>query len=170
MNTERSQRKATAFINSGNNLKRKTQEYEKTFAFPPEKVFSQLCPTRELDWIEGWDCDLVYTATGYVEDDCIFTTPETNALGPGLWIFTRYEPNRKLELVRIIDDAIVIHFRVNLINNDDGTSTGVWKLTFTALNESGNVMVDSIPDNSPELERAIDGLAYFLEEGEMMTG
>ena len=169
MNTEKSKRKATEFLEKGTRLKRKTQEYEKTFPFPPEKVFHQFCPSRELDWIEGWDCDLVYTSTGYVEDDCIFTTPDTNSLGPGLWIFTRYEPNRKLELVRIINESVVIHFRIKLIDNNDGTSTGVWNLTFTALNESGNAMVESIPDNSPELQRAIDGLEYFLETGEMMT-
>lgn len=169
MNTERSKRKATEFLKSAKNLKRKTQEYEKTFTFPPEKVFFQFCPTRELDWIEGWDCDLIYTSTGYVEEDCIFTTPETNSLGPGLWIFTRYEPSRKLELVRIIEESVVIHFRINLIDNNDGTSTGLWKLTFTALNELGNGFVDSIPDNSPELERAIDGLEFFLKQGEMMT-
>jgi hypothetical protein len=108
--------------------------------------------------------------SGYVEDDCIFTTPVTNSLGPGLWIFTRYEPNQKLELVRIIEGSIVIHFRINLIDNNDSTSTGIWNLTFTALNELGNVMVESIPDKSTELERAIDGLEYFLATGEMMTG
>lgn len=64
---------------------------------------------------------------------------------------------------------MVIHFRINLIDNNDGTSTGLWKLTFTALNESGNVIVDSIPDSNPELERAIGGLENFLKEGEMMT-
>ena len=169
MNTERSKKKATEFLKSGKNLIRKTQNYEKTFTFPPEKVFLRFCPTRELDWIDGWDCDLVYTSTGYVEDDCIFTTPETNSLGPGLWIVTRYDPNRKLELVRIIGESVVLHFRINLINNNDGTSTGVWNLTFTALNESGNAIVESIPDNNPELERAIDGLEYYLKTGEMMT-
>ena len=169
MNTEKSKRKATEYLKNTENLKRKTQKYEKTFSFPPEKVFFQFCPSRELDWIEGWDCDLVYTSTGYVEDDCIFTTPETNSLGPGLWIFTRYEPNKKLELVRIIEESVVIHFRINLIDNNDGTSTGHWDLTFTALNEPGNAIVESIPEKNPELERGIDGLEYFLEEGEMMT-
>ena len=169
MNTDKSNRKVTEFLKGMKPLKRKTQEYKRTFSFPPEKVFPQFCPSRELDWIEGWDCDLVYTSTGYVEDDCIFTTPETNALGPGLWIFTRYEPDQRLELVRIIGSSVVIHFRINLVDNNDGTSTGLWHLTFTALNESGNEIVASIPDKSPELERAIDGLAYFLETGEMMT-
>jgi len=168
MNTKRSERKATAFLKSGKPLKRKIQTYEKTFPFSPEDVFYQFCPSRELDWIEGWDCDLVYTSTGYVEDDCVFTTPETNALGPGLWIFTRYEPNQRLELVRIIGESMVVHFRINLIGNGDGISTWAWNLTFTALNESGNAMVESMPDKSPAFQRAIEGLEYFLETGEMM--
>jgi hypothetical protein len=169
MNTERSEKKAMEFLKFGTNLKRKQQEYEKTFPFPPAKVFFQFCPSRELDWIEGWDSDLVYTSSGYVEPDCIFTTTETNVLGPGLWIFTRYEPNEKLDLVRIIGDLVVIHFRINLKDNKNGTCTGIWNLTFTALNESGNEIVESIPDKSPEFEWAIEGLEHFLETGEMMT-
>lgn len=168
MNTERSKQKSEDFLKNGKKLKRKKQEYTKRFSFPPEEVFPQFCPSRELDWIEGWDCDLVYTSTGYVEADCIFTTPNTNALGPGLWIFTRYEPNRKLELVRILGDAVVIHFRINLIDNNDGTSTAVWNLTFTALNEQGNAIIESMPDSSTELAHAIDGLEHFLKTGEMM--
>ena len=168
MNTERSEKKAIQFMKHPGKLKRKTQEYTKRFTSPPETVFYQFCPTRELDWIDGWDCDLVYTTTGYVEKDCIFTTPETNYLGPGLWIFTRYEPNQSLELVRIIEDAMVIHFRINLADNKDGSSTGTWNLTYTALNETGNSMVDSIPDQNTELMTAIDGLEYFLNTGEMM--
>jgi len=169
MNTGRSEQKAREYLKRGNNLQRKTQRYEKTFNATPEDVFFQFCPTRELDWIEGWDSDLVYTSTGYVEEDCIFTTPESNPLGPGLWIFTRYEPNRNLELVRIIGDSVVLHFRIRLINNENNTTTGIWNLTFTALNELGNAIVESIPDKSPELECAIEGLEYFLGTGEMMT-
>ena len=169
MNTERSKTKATEFLKQGKKLKRKTQTYEKTFVFPPEKVFLQFCPSREIDWIPGWDCDLVYTSTGYMENDCIFTTPATNPLGPGLWIVSRYEPNRKLALVRIIGESVVLHFRISLKDNHDGTSTGVWTLTFTALNESGNDIVESIPDHYPEFERVIDGLEHFLQTGEMMT-
>jgi hypothetical protein len=169
MNTERSKTKATEFLKRGKKLKRKTQKYKKTFSFASEKVFLQLCPSRELDWIPGWECDLVYTSSGYMEDDCIFTTPETNLLGFGLWIVSRYVPNRKLELVRIIGESVVLHFRINLKDNHDGTSTAVWNLTFTALNESGNKIVESIPDNNPAFERVIDGLEHFLQTGEMMT-
>ncbi len=168
MNTVRSEEKAASFLKNGLKLKRKHQTYEKTFSHGPDVVFYQFCPSRECDWIDGWDCDLIYTSSGYVEKDCIFSTPETNVLGPGLWIFTRYEPNKHLELVRIIGDSLAIHFRIHLEDNHDGTSTGVWSLTFTALNEEGNAMVDGMPDENPELAKAVDGLEYFLNTGEML--
>ncbi len=168
MNTERSEKLADAFVQKGNIRKRKIQTTEKTFSFPAKEVFFQFCPSRELDWIEGWDCDLVFSSTGYMETDCIFTTPESNILGPGLWITTRYEPSRILELVRIIGQSVVLHFRIDLRDNNDGTSTGVWTLTFTALDKTGDDMVASLPDENHELERAVVGLEYFLETGQMM--
>ena len=168
LNTERSAAKAAHFQQAGPKLKRKVQTYERRFSHAPEEVFFQFCPSRELDWIEGWDCDLLYTSSGYVEKDCIFATAASNPIGPGLWIFSRYEPNEKLELVRIIGQEMVIHFRISLSDNKDGTSTGVWNLAFTALNETGNAMVDALPERSRELERAIEGLEYFLTNGKMM--
>lgn len=167
-NTERSKDKAERFNRDGRILKRKIQTYTRRFSHSPEEVFPQFCPSRELDWIEGWDCKLLYTSTGYVEKDCIFATDETNIIGPGLWVFTSYEPNEKLELIRIIGDTLVIHFRITQLDNGDGTSTGVWNITYTALNQAGNAMVEALPDSSPEMEGAIDGLEYFLAHGELM--
>ena len=167
LNTERSAAKVAEFAHRGITLRRKVQTYEKRFSFPPEEVFPQLCPARELDWIDGWDCDLLYTSTGYVEPDCIFSTSESSPFGPGLWIFARHEPNRKLELVRTIGDAVVIHFRIDLQDNKDGTSTGRWHLTFTAVTETGNAIVDSLPTQDPAILGAIEGLEHFLRTGSM---
>lgn len=169
MNTKKSKMKAERFIENALPRKRKVLHLEKRFNFPPDKVFFQFCPSRELDWIKGWECDLVFTATGYAEPDCIFTTPETSLLGPGLWIFTRYEPSQRLELVRLIDDAVVIHFRIHLEDHNDGTCTGTWHLTFTGLNKEGDAMVEALPDEIPELKQAVNGLEYFLKTGEMMV-
>lgn len=168
MNTERSENKAEDYLANGRKLSRKTMEIVKDFPFPPSEVFYQFCPTRELDWIDGWDCDLLYTTTGYVEKDCIFTTPDTNPIGPGLWIFTNYEPNEKVEIVRIVEQSVVIHFRIDLTDNCNGTCRGVWNLTFTALNETGNAIVENISEKDRELKHAIDSLEYFLRTGEMM--
>lgn len=167
MNTERSERKTNSFLKYGKKRKRKIQVCKKRFSATAEKVFFQLCPSREYDWIEGWECELVYTSTGYAEAGCIFTTPRSNDLGQGIWLFTQYIPHERVELA-IVNDAIVEQVRIDVIDNGDGTSTGIWKMTFTALNETGDDIVASMPDTNAELERAVEGLEYFLTTGELL--
>ena len=169
MNTSRSDKMAREFLAQGHPYKRKTQIVEGLFHAPPDVVFQQFCPTREADWIDGWTADLIYTTSGYVEPDCIFTTPPTNSVGPGLWIFTRLEPNEVLELVRVFDDSVVEHLRIDLKDNGDGTCTGTWTMKFTALNDRGNSMVEALPDEDPRFEKlVIQGLDHFVTTGELL--
>ena len=44
-----------------------------TLSGSPEQVFPLLCPTREYDWIETWQCELIYSDSGFAEPGCIFT-------------------------------------------------------------------------------------------------
>ena len=169
MNTQRSEEKAAEHLRAGNKLKRKIQVCAQKFKVPREKVFHQLCPTRELDWINGWECDLVYTTTGYVEPDCIFRTSQDNALGEGLWLFTEYLPNEKVGIVRILGDYLAMHIRISLTDDGDGASTGTWHITYTALNNEGNQIIEAMPDESAEIQKAIQGLDFFLNTGELMT-
>ena len=37
------------------------------FDAPPDRVFPLLCPVREYDWIDGWECRMVYAETGVAE-------------------------------------------------------------------------------------------------------
>jgi len=168
MDTSRSETMAKEFLAKGRPFKRKTQITEHVFEASPAEVYKQLCPTREKDWIDGWIADLVYSDTGYVEPDCIFTTPAHNIIGPGLWIFTRIEPNELLELVRIIDSNVVVHLRIKLKDNGNGSCTGSWTRTLTALSEQGNAMVEAIPDDDPHLAKIISGLGHFLKTGQLM--
>ena len=156
-----SRRKAETFLKNGPKYKRKVQTCKKAFSAAPTAVFEQLCPTREYDWIDGWECDLVYTSTGYAEPGCIFTTPDTSAFGKGLWLFTQYDPPKTIGLA-IISDDIAEQTMIEVVDNHDGTSTGRWTMTFTALNQEGNEVIDSMPDHDAGLEKALDGLEQLL--------
>ncbi|THB77412.1 MAG: hypothetical protein D3926_15535 [Desulfobacteraceae bacterium] len=168
MNTQRSEKKAAEYLKTGNRMKRKIQVCTQKFNSPREKVFHQLCPTRELDWINGWECDLVYTTTGYVEPDCIFRTSPENSVGEGLWIFTNYVLNEKVEIVRIIGNCLVMHMRITLADDGDGTSTGTWHMTLTALNEEGNAIIEAMPEENAEIQKVIQGLEHFLNTGDLV--
>jgi hypothetical protein len=167
MNTTKSDKLVKRFLDKGQPFKRTIQEYSVNFNSPAKDVFPQLCPSREADWIHGWTSDLIYTTTGYAEKDCIFMTGAENKIGPGLWIFTGYELNKKVELVRIIEHSLVMHMRIHLDDHGDGTSTGKWNLTITALDDQGNEIIDNMPDDLKEISDALNGLDQFLNTGEM---
>ncbi|NIA71465.1 hypothetical protein HBA54_23000 [Pelagibius litoralis] len=166
MNISRSTKMAQEFLAKRQPFQRKVQTYRKQFSAVPETIFPQLCPTREVDWIDGWVAELIYTTNGYAEPDCIFTTPESNVLGSGLWVFTRFEPNRIVELVVIHANNIVEHVRIELIDNGDGTCEGIWTLKFTAIGEDGNAVIEAMPDKDPDFDIVLDGLEHFLKTGE----
>ena len=87
---------------------------------------------------------------------------------PGLWVFTRFEPNERLELVRIIEGDLVEQMRIHLVDNEDGSCTGTWTMTFTALNERGDAAVDALPDSDPVFQDVvIDGLEHYVTTGEL---
>ncbi len=169
VDTTRSSRMAQGFLAKGRPFARRVQTYRRPFSAGPEAVFPQLCPTREADWIEGWVADLIYTDTGYAEPDCILTTPDSNVLGPGLWIITRREPNKRHEFLVIRDDGVVGHFRIELADNGDGTCDSIWTLIFTATNEQGNRVIEAMPHKDPAFEAVVlDALEHFLKTGERM--
>lgn len=166
MDTSRSLQKVEEFkINK--KKRRKTIVYTKEFSFSAKKVFEQLCPLKEYDWIDGWECEIISSNNGYAQKDCVFTTLGGANLGTGVWTFTKYEPNKVIELL-IINEIVIEQTLIELKENVDGMTTGTWSMKYTALNEKGNSFIDSMPDNSKELEVALEGLEYFLKHGRLL--
>lgn len=73
-----------------------------------------------------------------------------------------------LELVRIIDNNLVVHVRIELKDNGNGTCAGIWTLTFTAMNEQVNTILEAMPDKDPILDKVVSGLGHFLKTGHLM--
>jgi hypothetical protein len=141
--TTKSDRIVRRFRQRAFKAKRNVQTFSGTFETTVEDLFPLLCPAREADWIPGWDCELVYTDSGHAEENCIFETEESNTVGDGLWMFTRFETNRYVEFVRVQKD-LVTHACITLIDNNDGTVTATWKIISTGLTEKGNKQVDEM--------------------------
>jgi hypothetical protein len=135
-----------------------------TFPARAEEVFIQLCPSREADWIPGWDCELVFTESGYAEEDCIFRTDETSVSGPGVWVISHHEPPRLLEIVRFVP-SMVIKLRAVLSETPDRTTEGLWTIVLTGLDQEGNALIEQIPKDA--YDGLLPMLARYLETGEM---
>ena len=104
----------------------------------PDEVFPLLCPVREHDWIQGWNGQLIYSESGYVEDNCIFES-DMPGRGREVWSVSRYEPDRYiLEFVRMNLDMAVTKLNIALRETEAGETELDWTEVITALNpESG---------------------------------
>jgi hypothetical protein len=72
---------------------RVVKEYVHEVHARPEKVFPLLCPVREYEWIEGWNCDMLYSESGVAEDNCVFRTHLPDR-GEATWVVSKYDRAR----------------------------------------------------------------------------
>lgn len=131
--------------------------------FPPEAVFPLLCPVREYDWLEGWQCEMIYSKSGVAEDNCIF---RTSHLGHTMtWSVSRYEPPRHIEFVAVVSDGFVMRLNIVLEPVADGTNLR-WTRIFTGLSEAGNQwLAERKPELDADLTRKIE---HYLKTGTML--
>ncbi len=109
----------------------------------PETVFPLLCPVREYDWIEQWQCTMVYTRSGYAEPGCVFQTAFKNDAGgdeiTDTWVVCRHEPDREVAFVRNNGHRTIL-YTITLEPDIRGTRM-TWKQQLTGLTPEGNDMV-----------------------------
>jgi hypothetical protein len=119
--------------------KRSISSFTRAIAAPPETVFPLLCPTREYEWIEPWQCDLVYSDSGVAETDCVFITGPFQELGPETWTCSRFEPPARIDYVRMSAHTVI---RLELKLERQGTGSRITAtFVMTALDDIGDAFV-----------------------------
>jgi len=135
----------------------------------PEQVFPLLCPVREYDWIENWQCELIYSESGKAEADCVFQTRFTQDGPEDTWVVSHYEPPRAIEFIRS-NTLRVIRYSITLDRAEAGLSTWIWSQTLTGLNDPGDALIASgTPASFAEKITGIERrLNHFLCTGQML--
>ncbi len=166
MNTDKSDKLVKKWKNSTNPLNRICITAKRKFNSSVEKVFPLLCPTTEYDWLPGWNGQLLHSRSGYAEYNCIF---KSNYFGPEeIFVCTRFERNKAVDYSRTSEN-LCAKLDISLIDNCDGTLTGLWVVTASALNESGNKLIQHPQEAQAHLNAAIDALEYYVNTGEMVS-
>jgi len=151
------------------NSERTVKQYTQKLNAPPDKVFPLLCPTMEYKWIQPWKCQMIYSQSGYAEENCVFKTDFPQDIEPETWIVSQYELNKTIQFIRF-NSAVVIRHNIFLIDNGNGTTDAIFEQTVTGLSEKGNKYVDDYTDEayfeeSSMLEKMLN---YYLETGTML--
>jgi hypothetical protein len=81
---------------------------------PVNRVFPLACPYEEYKWIDGWDCDIIYSDSGKIEDGCIFTEERSVPLlhdsddGATTWYAVLHDPQDfRLHFVLVTPISII---------------------------------------------------------------
>ena len=136
--TTRSDKIVNRFLSRTQKLEQIRMSFSGTCETDIDTFFALLCPAREADWIPGWNAEVLHSDNGgKIANDCIFRTDKSNVFGEGIWIITAVVKNEYVDLVRVHEN-LVMHLKVNVKANDDGTVTGTWNIVASALNQKGN--------------------------------
>ena len=136
---------------------------------PPEEVFPLLCPVREYEWIDVWQCEMIHSASGVAEAGAVFRTAFPQDGPPDIWVISRYEPPRVIEFVRV-NALRTIHYAIHLESEAAGHSRWRWTQTLTGLNAEGNALIAAVDaaDFAQKIDAIASRLAHFLATGTML--
>ena len=103
-----------------------------------EEVFPLLCPKREEEWIPGWECETIWSKSGYNEEGAIFRT--VKPYGTELyWTTLQYDmKNRIVDFLITAPRLYMFRFKIELRPNSDGLLAITFTQVFTSISEEGS--------------------------------
>jgi hypothetical protein len=107
-----------------------------------EDVFPLLCPKREEEWIPGWECETIWSHSGYNEEGAIFRT--TKPYGTELyWNTLQYDIlSKAVDFLITAPHRYMFRFRIEVSINNNGLLTLSFSQTFTSVSEEGNELLN----------------------------
>jgi hypothetical protein len=150
--------------------RRLTRSYTQTNVAPPERVFPLLCPVRERDWLDGWDCEVLYSESGFAEPNCIFRTSRPGEQDT-VWTVTRHEPAAgRIEFFTVTPGSRVSHIRIRLRRAADDTTHTEISYTFTTTSDHGREFLAAMTQEYFDTEMAWweKSINHYLQTGELL--
>ncbi len=128
--------------------RRQTYRYRQINLAPPEKVFALLCPVREADWLDGWQYRMLYSASGAIEEGCIFSTSQDGEEDT-TWVVTRYDRRaHEITFARFTPASRVCILEIAVDSAGAGRSNVHIGYTYTALAPEGNDFIEAFTEEA----------------------
>ena len=137
-----------------------------------EEVFPLLCPKMEEKWIPGWECETIWSESGYNEEGAIFKTvkPYDTEL---YWATVRHDiKNKIIAFLITAPELYIFDFKLELEIKDGGVIEIAFIQTFTSVSEDGDVFLHryELDDFKGKLKKLEEFLNDYLAAGRNKTG
>ena len=123
------------------------QGIQRTFNFTQtnyghiDQVFPLLCPVREKDWLDGWEYQMIYSKSGFIEKDCVFSTPNPGQMD-SIWQVTQYRPAAyTIEFLKFTPNESVLRINIALKRYSSHETKVQIAYQYTALSDSQNLFI-----------------------------
>jgi len=112
-----------------------------------KEVFPLLCPKREEEWIPGWECQTLWSKSGYNEDGAIFKT--TKPYGTELyWTTLRYDiDNRIVDFLVTAPHLFMMRYIITLDIVEANRLTITFSQTFTSISDGGDAFLEQYQED-----------------------
>lgn len=148
----------------------KTFRYTQTNKGSLDNVFRLLCPVRERDWIDGWDCEMINSLSGFIENDCVFTTKNGDLMDT-IWYVTQHDVTKKvIEFVKITPGKVIVRINIRLEPIDSCRTRSHISYQYTGLSSEQNELINSEMESSfmASMYNWEDSINYYLETGKKL--
>jgi hypothetical protein len=146
------------------------RSYAQTINADPSKVFDLICPVKEADWLDGWDCTLLYSKSGFAEAGCVFLSRQEGEKDT-IWMITKRDvENKVVEFVRATPESRIARLTVSVKEMGEGRSRVVVTYDFTALSEAGNHFLEQYTEQAfiETMQFWEKSMNYYLETGKIL--
>ncbi|MGD2147394.1 MAG: hypothetical protein PVH41_11930 [Anaerolineae bacterium] len=111
-----------------------------TLGAPLASVFPLFGPVRETEWATGWEPEVLYSATGLLEEHMVFRTRSHRAHEPDLtWTVSRYSPDEAVIEYTVFAPGRLWWIAIQCRESAGGDTTRAEiTYTYTGLTEEGN--------------------------------
>jgi hypothetical protein len=146
-----------------------TREFRQTIHGTPAQAFPLLCPVRERDWAEGWECAVLHSECGFAEQGAVFTTPH-HGESETVWVITGYDSPRRITFVRVTPGETAVDIAIDVAPLGDNESTVDIRYTYTSLGPLGDKRLAAITEEAwrADMEFWERGMNHYLATGEML--
>ena len=142
----------------------------------PQQIFPLLCPMQEYKWIDGWQCEMVHSDSGAVENNCVFKEEKTSPILfdlviPTHWIVSLYDPEKyRIQFVLLMGTMAIAKVDVEIQGLGGQLSSIAWTFMITSLSEEANRNINETTKRKAKLLLSIlaQSLKHYCETGELL--
>lgn len=150
--------------------KRVSRKFIQKINSTPDKIFPLICPVKQRDWLDGWNCEMVNSQSGLSEEGCVFKTKHESEVET-IWIITKYDvENYIIEYVRITWGVLAVKINISLEHRYSNITDVNTEYIFTALSEEGNEFIEG--KSSKQFFNMMKwwekSMNYYLESGKKL--